>query len=144
MTVFYILLPIGLLLVVVSLGIGTYEHLSITRGTITDGTVVGNVRRGRGYSPRISFRNAQGRDVVFQPSFSSSPPMYSPGDRMRVVYHGDGADARILSFGTRFGLPWALFGAGLAMVIIAIGFRFGNDFVNSYYTSTTFIPRIEG
>ncbi|MFN2596340.1 MAG: DUF3592 domain-containing protein [Pyrinomonadaceae bacterium] len=144
MTVFYILLPIGLLFVVVSLGIGTYEHLSITRGTVTEGRVVGNVRHGKGFTPRVAFHTAQGKEVVFQPSFDSNPPAYSPGDTLRVVYQGDGTGARILSFGTRFGLAWALFCAGLAMVVLAFGFRFGNDFVNSYYTSSTFIPRIEG
>ena len=68
MTAFYIMLPIGLLLIVVSLGIGTYEHRVITRGMITEGRVVGNIRRGKGYTPRVVFSNRQGKEVVFQPS----------------------------------------------------------------------------
>ncbi len=142
MIAFYILLPIGLLLIVISLTLGVYEHRAITRGTIAEGRVVGNIRWGRGYTPRVAFRTRQGKDVVFQPSFDSDPPAYSPGDRLRVVYQGDGQDPRILSFGTRFGVAWSLFGAGVAIVFIALGFRYGNDFVNSYYTSSTFLsPR---
>lgn len=141
MTAFYIMLPIGLLLVVISLGIGSYEHRAITRGTITEGTVVGNFRRAKrgkgGYTPEIKFQTRQGRDVVFMPSVASSPPMYDVGERVRVVYQGDGEDARILSFGLRFGLAWSLLCAGVALVVIALGFRFGNDFVNSYYVGAT-------
>jgi hypothetical protein len=144
MTAFYIMLPLGLLLVVVALGVGAYEHTAIRRGTIVEGRVVGNVRRssskGRaGYTPEITFTTKQGRDVLFSPSFSSNPPMYGQGDKVRVVYQGDGEDPRILSFGTRFGLAWSLMCAGVALVVIALGFGFGNDFVNSYYASSTFL-----
>lgn len=143
MTAFYIMLPIGLVLILVACGIGAYEHTSIKAGTIVEGTVVGNVYRSgnkRGsYTPEVAFRTRQGRDVSFKPSFSSNPPIYQVGDTVRVVYQGDGERARILSFGLRFGLAWSLFGAGLALVFIALGFRFGNDFVNSYYASSTYL-----
>ena len=95
MTVFYILLPIGLLLIVISLGLGSYQHWSISHGNVADGTVVENVPRARGgsprYSPKIEFRTKQGRDVAFMTSFSSNPPTYSKGDKLKVVYDGDGA-----------------------------------------------------
>ena|ERR1700759_5868367 len=100
MTVFYILLPIGLLLIVVSLGIGSYQHWSISHGNIADGTVVENVPRGRGgsskYSPRVEFRTKQERDVVFMTTFSSNPPAYNVGDKVKVVYDGE-AKARAYS-----------------------------------------------
>jgi hypothetical protein len=140
MTAFYIMLPIGLLLIVVSLGIGTYEHRAITRGTVTEGTVVGNIRRSRsgksGYTPEVKFQTRQGKDVVFMPGMSSNPPMYDVGEKLRVVYQGDGEDARILSFGLRFGLAWSLLCAGAALVVIAFGFRYGNDFINTYYVGS--------
>ncbi len=142
MTAFYIMMPIGLLFIAVALGVGAYEHAAIKRGTIVEGKVVRNVyragSRGGSYTPEVSFRTTQGREVLFRPSFSSSPPTYDPGERLRVVYEGDGARPRILSFGMRFGVAWSLLGAGFALVIIALGFRFGNDFVNSYYASSTF------
>jgi len=140
MLVYYILLPIGLLLIVVSLGIGTYQHLSITRGTVTEGTIIGNVPRARGnnprYSPKIEFHTKQDKDVVFMPTFSSNPPAYNQGDKVKVVYTDDGEDARILSFGLRFGLAWALMGAGIALVIVAFGFKYGDAFVNHLYAGS--------
>jgi Protein of unknown function (DUF3592) len=143
MTAFYIMLPIGLVLILVGLGVGAYEHTAIKRGTIVEGTVVRNVfrsgSRGGSYTPEVSFRTTQGREVLFRPSLSSSPPTYEPGEGLRVVYQGDGASPRILSFGMRFGLAWSLLVAGCALVVIAIGFRLGNDFVNSYYATSTFL-----
>jgi hypothetical protein len=135
MVVYYILLPIGLVLLIISLGVGTYQHLSISRGTITEGTVVGNVHQGRGYAPKIEIHTKQGKDIFFSPSFSSNPPIYSQGDKVRVVYHDDGQDARILSFGTRFGLPWVFLCVGIAMIVIAFGFKYGEAFVNHFYAS---------
>jgi hypothetical protein len=136
MTVFYILLPIGLLLIVVSLGIGSYQHFTISHGSVADGTVVENVPRGRGnpsYSPRIEFRTKQGRDVSFMTTFSSNPPTYNIGDKVKVVYDDDGEIPRVLSFGLRFGLAWSLLCAGLALVVIAFGFRYGDALVISHY-----------
>ena len=136
--VFYILLPIGLILLVTSLGVGTYQHRFISSGTVTEGTVIGNVRLGRGFTPRIAFRTQQGKEGVFEPSFSSSPPMYKQGDKMLVVYQGDGASARILTFATRFGLPWVFLCVGLALIIIAFGFRYGDSLVISRYLNSTY------
>jgi|SRR5438105_12726296 len=140
MTVFYILLPIGLLLIVISLGLGSYQHWSISHGNVADGTVVENVPRARGgsprYSPKIEFRTKQGRDVAFMTSFSSNPPTYSKGDKLKVVYDGDGESPRVLSFALRFGVAWALMGAGLALVIVAFGFKYGDALVISHYAGS--------
>ncbi|MDQ3917554.1 MAG: DUF3592 domain-containing protein [Acidobacteriota bacterium] len=138
MITFYITMPLGLLFIVVSVVVGFYEDAAIKRGTIVEGTVIRNVYRsgskGGSYTPEVSFRTRQGREVRFMPSFSSSPPTYDVGEKLRVVYQGDGQSPRILSFGARFGLAWSFMAAGVALVIVAVGFRFGNDFVNSYYT----------
>lgn len=72
-------------------------------------------------------------------TFSSNPPAYNPGDIVRVVYNGDGENPRILSFGLRFGLAWALMGAGLALVIVAFGFKYGDNFVNSLYVGSSLV-----
>jgi hypothetical protein len=42
----------------------------------------------------------------------------------------------------RFGVAWCLLCAGVALVIIAYGFKYGESFVNSYYVGSTFLsPR---
>jgi uncharacterized membrane protein len=146
MTAFYILISIGLLFIFVACGIGAYENASIKNGTIVEGTVVGNVRRsnskGSSYSPEVTFRTKQGQDVRFTATFSTNPPLYSQGDAVRIVYRDDGQNPRILSFGVRFGVAWCLLCAGVALVIIAYGFKYGESFVNSYYVGSTFLsPR---
>jgi hypothetical protein len=46
MLAYYILLPIGLVLIAISVGVGTYQHRFIKHAALTEGTVIGNVRRG--------------------------------------------------------------------------------------------------
>lgn len=130
---FSILVTVGLLLVVVSAALAYNEYWFISHGTVTDGTVVENVRRGRGYSPRISFRTREGKEASFMPSYSSNPPFYSKGDTIRVVYRGQGEGARVLTFGSRFGLAWPLFCAGLALVLVAFGFKYGEALLISRF-----------
>jgi hypothetical protein len=57
--------------------------------------------------------------------------MYNEGDKVPVAYQGE--DARIFSFGLRFGLPWAFLCVGLAMVVMALGFKYGDSMMNSFY-----------
>jgi hypothetical protein len=130
---FSILLTIGLVLVVVSAVLAFNEYWFISHGTVTDGTVVENVRQGRGYSPRIGFRTYEGKEAFFTPSYSSNPPFYSKGDTVRIVYRGQGEDARMLTFASRFGLAWPLFCAGLALVLLALGFKYGDAYFVSHY-----------
>ena len=140
MTVSWILFVIAIPLFVVSLSMAAYQHWSIKSGKITDGTVVENVARsssGSGkFSPKIGFKTRQGAEVHFMTSFSSNPPSYNVGDRVKVVYQGAGEDARILSFGLRFGLSWALMGGAIALLILSIGFRYGDRMINSLYGTT--------
>jgi hypothetical protein len=130
---FSILLTLGLLLVAASVATGFNEYWFISHGTVTDGTVVENVRQGRGYAPRIAFRTYEGKEAFLTPSYSSNPPFYSPGDTVKVVYRGQGEAARILTFASRFGLAWPLMCAGLALVVLAVGFKYGDAFIVSHY-----------
>jgi hypothetical protein len=123
---FSILFTVGLLLVIVSAALAFNEYRFISHGTVTDGTVVENVRQGRGYAPRIGFRTYEGKEAFFTPAYSSNPPFYDKGDTVKVVYQGEGEGARVLTFASRFGLAWPLFCAGLALVIVAFGFKYGD------------------
>src|SRR5438270_9094473 len=130
---FSILLTVGLVLVVASVAVGLNEYWFISHGTVADGMVVENVRQGRGYAPRISFRTYDGKEAFLTPSYSSNPPFYSTGDTVKVVYRGQGEGARILTFASRFGLAWPLMCAGLALVIVAFGFKYGDALLISHY-----------
>jgi hypothetical protein len=138
MLAYYILLPIGLLLLAISVGVGTYQHWFIKHSVLTEGRVIGNVRKGRGYSPKIEIRTNEGKEIIFTPAGSSNPPIYNEGDKVPVVYQGE--DARIFSFGFRFGLPWAFLCVGVAMVVIAFGFKYGDWIMNSFYGASRITP----
>ena len=140
MSLFYLLLAVGLLFVAASLALMLNEHLFISRGTVTEGTVVENVRKNKGYTPKISFRTAQGKEVAFSPLFNSNPPLYEVGDAVRIVYRGEGEGARILSFGLRFGLAWPLMCFGLAVVLAALGFKYGDALLMSRYAGSAIQP----
>ena len=131
-----ILLTVGLALAAGGLAVALNEHYFISRGTVTEGTVAENVRRGKGYTPRITFRTPQGRETSFMPSFTSKPPSYDVGEKVRVVYRGDGEGARILSFALRFGLAWPLICMGLALALLAIGFKYGDSLLVSKYVGS--------
>src|SRR2546423_8145095 len=133
MSLFSILLVIGLVLVAVSLALAFNEYWFISHGTMADGTVVENVRQGRGYAPRISFKTYEGKEAFFTPAYSSNPPFYGKGDTVKVVYRGQGEGARILTFASRFGLAWPLMCVGLALVIVAFGFKYGDAYLVSHY-----------
>jgi hypothetical protein len=135
-----ILLTVGLLLVVVSLVLAFNEYRFISHGTVADGTVVENVRQGRGYSPRIGFRTNEGKEAFLTPSYSSNPPFYSKGDTVKVVYRGQGEGARILTFASRFGLAWPLMCAGLAFVVLAVGFKYGDAVLISHFAGSVIRP----
>ena len=130
---FSILLTVGLVLVVASVAVGFNEYWFISHGTVADGTVVENVRQGRGYAPRISFRTREGKEAFFTPVYSSNPPFYSKGDTVKVVYRGQGEGARVFTFASRFGLAWPLFCAGLTLVLVALGFKYGDAYLVSHY-----------
>ncbi|PYS75714.1 MAG: hypothetical protein DMF67_13395 [Acidobacteria bacterium] len=130
---FSILLTVGLVLVVASVAVGFNEYWFISHGTVADGTVVENVRQGRGYAPRISFRTHEGKEAFFTPVYSSNPPFYDKGDTVKIVYRGQGEGARVLTFASRFGLAWPLMCAGLALVVIALGFKYGDAYLVSHY-----------
>ena len=80
-------------------------------------------------------RTYEGKEAFLTPVFSSNPPMYQKGDAVKVVYRGQGESARILTFASRFGLAWPLMCAGLALVIVALGFKYGDALLISRFAT---------
>jgi hypothetical protein len=139
MTVSTVLFILAIPLIVVSLGLAVYQHWSIKQGTLASGTVIENVSRGKTgtlkYSPKIKFTTKTGNEIHFMTTFASNPPAYNVGDPVTVVYQGDGQDARILSFAIRYGLAWSLMGAAIALIVLAIGFKYGDQFMTFLYAA---------
>ncbi|MBL7250516.1 DUF3592 domain-containing protein [Alloalcanivorax marinus] len=74
------------------------------------------------YSPKVHFRDRDGRSVVFVPNMSSRPPAYSVGEGVEVLYApGDSGDARIRSFFSLWGLSLIAGVVGLILTVVGTG-----------------------
>ena len=75
------------------------------------------------YSPKVHFRDRDGRSVVFVPNTSSRPPAYSVGEGVEVVYApGDSADARIRGFFSLWGVALIASVLGAILTVVGVGF----------------------
>ena len=77
------------------------------------------------YKPVVEFRDADGLRHVFTSSFSSSPPQYSTGETVEVIYAPDTPDEAVIdSFVDRFLLPLVFGGLGTLFAAIGLGLLF--------------------
>jgi len=96
-------------------------------GARTHGTVVEmlDIRDSDGdYSskPKVEFHDADGARHVFTSSVSSSPPRYSTGETVEVIYAPGSPDEAVIdSFSDRFFLPLVLGGLGTLFAAIGLG-----------------------
>lgn len=112
---------------VVGAGLVYFKDRSFAEsGTRAEGTVVEMIasRDSDGdytYKPMVQFRDAEGLSHVFTSSVSSSPPQYSTGEAVTVIYAPTSPDRAVIdSFVDRFLMP-LIFG-GVGTVFAAIGF----------------------
>ena len=77
------------------------------------------------YKPVVEFLDADGRRHMFTSSVSSSPPQYSTGERVEVIYAPDSPDEAVIdSFLDRFLLPLVFGGLGTLLAAIGLGLLF--------------------
>lgn len=120
-------LPFGLLFG----GIGTWSYWSDRElaavGSTTQGTVI-SMERSRDsdgnstYSPTVEFFDQRGIRHQFTSSVSSSPPSFSRGEAVTVIYDPDAPGQAIIdSFSTRYLLPLMFGGFGALFALIGAG-----------------------
>ncbi len=114
------------------------EHLWLKSAHITEGTVVELItsRSSKGktsYTPRVSYTTPDGSQREFTRGYSSSPPDFVQGERVAVAYEPLTLDARILTFGQRFGFAVILGAVGLALAGAGGGFLAGRKIVPAVY-----------
>lgn len=77
------------------------------------------------YKPVVEFRDADGQRHVFASSVSSSPPQYSTGEAVTVIYAPGSPDRAIIdSFVDRFLMPLIFGGLGTVFAMIGLGILF--------------------
>lgn len=142
---FMIFLIIGCCLLALAIFMAVREHVWIKSANITDGTVVemiasrGN-KGGMTYRPRVSYKTFEGREETFTRGYSSSPPGFHVGETIAVAYQANNYEARILTFGQRFGFSLILGILGCSLTFGLLAFKIGNKVVPRIYQDQNIPP----
>jgi hypothetical protein len=139
----FVMTPIGLLLLALTAFVVWNTTAWLKRTVEAPGTVVEMLRtrdkenKGWLYEPVVRFETAVGKSVQVEAGFRSSPPAYSVGDTVTVVYLPDAPErAQIRSFLSLWMGPMimALIGAvffGVGASMLAAGRRVTRDIAQS-------------
>lgn len=114
---------IGSVLAAIGVGVGQSNWSFASTAHETDGTVIRMVASGkRGSSPVVRYE-VDGKSFELQSSVSSSPPVYSVGDKVKVLYHPDEPHkGTIHSFLDQWFVPTLLAGLGSLFAVIGLAF----------------------
>ena len=124
---------IGFVVLLVGLGFlwGTWAALDSTlefrkTAVAAEGTVIDfTTHQSDGktmYTPKIQFATADGREIEFSSSSSSSSPGYDRGDKVKILYSKETPErARIDGFMDNWFLPILLGFFGLIFTLIGVG-----------------------
>jgi hypothetical protein len=117
-------LVIGTIFTVIGLGIGVSSWNKFSSALRTEGTVVA-FARGKDWAahhayPVVRYR-VRGKDYEVRGHVSTSPPAYSLGDVVSVLYRPDRPDDELIdSFSERWLLPLVFSGGGLFFVSLSL------------------------
>jgi hypothetical protein len=115
---------VGTIFLAVGVGIGAWAYHFGAEANQAEGVVIRMVSSGRkgGSSPVVRYE-VDGQSYELQSTVSSSPPAYSVGEKVTVLYHPDNpGGGQIDSFIDRWLFP-LVFG-GMGFIFAAIGYGF--------------------
>lgn len=129
---------VGLVLVLVAAYLAAREHRWLRRAEFGSGEVTGMIRcrgskGGTTYKPEVHFTAQDKTEHDFVRGYASSPPDFKIGDSVIVAYEPGSYEARILTFGQRFGLATFLAVIGLATLALCAAFKLGREMVPRVY-----------
>ena|SRR5436190_17442439 len=133
-----IALLVGVSLLTLAVFLAVRQHMWLREARIAEGTVIEMIgsrgsKGGMTYKPRVEFVAADGSRHEFTRGYSSSPPDFRVGDRLKVAYDSRTYSGRILTFGQRFGAPTIIGSIGVAMTLMALCFILGKNVVPAMY-----------
>jgi hypothetical protein len=133
-----IALFVGVSLLTLAVFLAVRQHMWLREARIAEGTVVELIasrgsKGGMTYKPRVEFIAADGSRHEFTRGYSSNPPGFSVGERIKVAYDARDYSGRILTFGQRFGFPVILGSIGAGMTLMALCFILGKNVVLGMY-----------
>lgn len=138
-----IILPfIGVALIAIGAGISCRQYTKIQGKEVSEGKVVAlephrGSKGGTVYTIVAEFRDSAGNPHAYRSKFNSSNPGYGVGEKIRIFFdRGNPSDCGIMSFGYRFGVGWCLIVAGLALLLIQLGWSWGSQWMNDNFPTT--------
>lgn len=138
---------IGAGLLALSAFLAAREHTWISKGQVTEGTVIELVpshgNKGTTYAPKVRFASLDGSVHEFKRSYYTNPPGFRVGEKVTVAYDTRSYEGRILTFGQRFGFPAVIASVGLALAVMGWAFIFGRTVVPRCYLQQSVYRGIE-
>jgi hypothetical protein len=137
-----ILKMIGLALGITGVILMWFQFRTIASEEITTGKVIEliPVRGNKGrtaYRVKVEFFDAAKARHECISGWSANPAPYDLDEPVRVTYDRGNPEAnRLFTFGTRFGTGWIFLGIGLLILWIALGFSYGNAYLETAYPNT--------
>lgn len=115
-----LLFGIGCLMLIAG-GAWLYQNTLLLRtGVETQGIVLQNIPRARGYTAQVEFLAEDGQTYQFLTQGSTAPPLYQPQERVPVFYDAsDPSHATVRSFFSIFFGPCMLLLTGIIQCILA-------------------------
>jgi hypothetical protein len=136
---------LGAGLITVAAALALRQHFWLRSAQLADGTVIELIasRGSKGrtvYTPRVHYCAADGSEREFTRRWRSRPAGFFVGEHVAVAYDPATGEARILTFGQRFGLAAIIASVGVALVCMAACFIAGRTLVPRLYQQRTATP----
>jgi hypothetical protein len=132
-----ITLLIGLCFFLLAVVLAARTHFWLAKAQFTEGEIVEMIKvrakKGYTYKPRVRYTSMDGYVRDFVRSYSSSPPDFTVGEKVAVAYDPQSQEARIVTFGQRFGFAWVLAWIGFSLATLSVGFAIGRQIVPRIY-----------
>ena len=121
---FYLFFGIGGLLLVIALLLWTSTRNFLAKAQLTRGAVVELREKtdndGTTYTPVVRFSTADGKEITYVESFSTSPPSYDVGESVEVLYLAEDANQARIKGWTSLYLGVAIC-AGIGLLFTGVG-----------------------
>ena len=132
-------------MVITAIFLAVREYRWIQRADVREGVVVELVERrdsdGPTYAPHVRFETRHGSVREFTSDIRSGRPAFRVGDPVSVAHELSSEDARILTFGQRFGVASILASLGVGMLFLTACFVWGNAWFHGRYPAPGGITR---
>jgi Protein of unknown function (DUF3592) len=137
-----VLSVMGAALVTLGVAMAAREHSWLQKAQVGPGKVVELVTktssgRAPSFTRRVQYTAHDGSIHDFIRNLASSRAAFAVGEDVQVAYDPQTYEARILTFGQRFGFAAVAIIVGLSLVLIKVTFTYGERLLPRIYAAQT-------